>query len=151
MISKQDLPRIDTLNIAIFGDFSDSVRYNETAKIFMEFKKVKKYFSFQEPHFRIYWDDFHNYHQNQQYKCNTIIFAFSENIPISDILDFCAKEKILSITLQQNLMVKGFSLGVDLNEKQQPVIILNMNQLAAEGYSFDTEILQIANIKKVEL
>jgi len=151
VVSGENLQKTDTFQIAILGDFSDSVKYEEAKTVYDAFKHVRTQLNLNTFRFVFHFDDYHSYHQKEKPRWDAVIPVQLDSISIEKLLSFCGLEKMISVTLDPNVMSQGFAIGISLDKEFRPIILLNVFVLSRAGYSFDTEVLQMARIKKIEL
>jgi hypothetical protein len=150
VVSRENFQKIDTFHVAILGDFSDSTNYADVKSVFNIFGQTRAELQLNTFHFVFYLDDYHSYHQKVKPIWDAVMLVDVDSVSTREILDYCNMEKIISVTLNPNQMSSGFAIGVEVDREFQPRILLNVGQLKNAGYFFETEVLQISCVKKLE-
>lgn len=151
VVSGEKIVKSDTFHIAILGDFSDSAKYQEAKTVFDALKYARNHLNIKTFRFIFHLDDYHSYHQKEKPNWDAVVVTWMDSISTDEILTYCGLEKIISITLDPATMSEGFAIGISLDKDFRPIILLNVYALNRAGYSFDTEVLQMTRVKKIEL
>jgi hypothetical protein len=151
VVSGEKLEKSDTFHVAILGDFSDSAKYQEAKTVFDELKYARNHLNRKTFRFIFHFDDYHSYHQKEKPTWDAVVLVQVDSMSTQEILTYCGLEKIISITLDPTTMYEGFAIGISLDRDFRPIILLNVYALNRAGYSFDTEVLQMTRVKKIEL
>ncbi|MEJ2050167.1 MAG: hypothetical protein P8Y60_10075 [Calditrichota bacterium] len=150
VVSRENFQKIDTLQVAILGDFSDSTNYADAKFTFNIFRQTRAELQLPTFHFVFHLDDYHSYHQKTKPTWDAVLLVDVDSVSTRGILDYCDRDKIISITLNPNRMSSGFAIGVDVDREFRPRILLNVGLLKNAGYFFETEVLQVSCVKKLE-
>jgi hypothetical protein len=150
VVSRENFQKIDTFHVAILGDFSDSTNYADAKFTFNIFRQTRAKLQLHTFHFVFHLDDYHRYHQKTKPTWDAVLLVDVDSVSTRGILDYCDMEKIISITLNPDQMLLGYAIGVDVDREFQPRILLNVGLLKNAGYFFETEVLQISCVKKLE-
>ena len=137
----------DTLRIAILQDedMADStITEIELTKIaFSEFRQANL---IQRKHFKVFSLPGESLLQLSNDFPQILLINSESDSNLNNILQFCSSNSILSFTFDSTFVSRGVSVGLCSDHKDHIKILINWDQLNAEGGGFDAQILQLAKI-----